>query len=64
MKKINKLIAILLVAVCVLSGFVGKNYGSKNTGVWDRRIVSGKYKRGLSCLCYDGRAILWTAVAV
>ena len=46
MKKINKLIAILLVAVCVLSGCAGSNTGKQEETVTMRANVTSFEKAG------------------
>ena len=54
MKKINKLIAILLVAVCVLSGCAGSNTGKQEETVTMRATVTSFEKAGFLVTPEDG----------
>lgn len=54
MKKINKLIAILLVGVCVLSGCAGSNTGKQEETVTMRATVTSFEKAGFLVTPEDG----------
>lgn len=54
MKKINKMIAILLVAVCVLSGCAGSNTGKQEETVTMRATVTSFEKAGFLVTPEDG----------
>lgn len=54
MKKINKLIAILLIAVCVLSGCAGSNTGGQEETVTMRATVTSFEKAGFLVTPEDG----------
>ena len=64
MKKINKLIAIVLVAVCVLSGCAGSNTGKQEETVTMRATVTSFEKAGFLVTPEDGSEELKSHIVV